>query len=36
MICLWLLMQSKAESWVAIGILLAIGVVLYGFEQKRL
>jgi len=35
LICLWLLTQSKAESWIAIGILLAIGVVLYWFEQKR-
>lgn len=35
LICLWLLTQSKAESWIAIGILLAIGVVLYWVEQKR-
>ena len=34
LICLWLLMQSKAESWVAIGILLAIGVVLYWIETR--
>ena len=34
LICLWLLMQSRAESWVAIGVLLAIGMVLYWIETR--
>ena len=34
LICLWLLMQSKADSWKAVGILLGIGIVLYWIEQK--
>jgi len=34
LICLWLLMQSKAESWIALSILVAIGVVLYWIEQR--
>ncbi len=33
-ICLWLLTQSKPESWLAIGILLAIGVGLFWLERK--
>jgi len=33
-ICLWLLMQSKAESWIAVSILIAIGAVLYWIEKK--
>ncbi len=33
-ICIWLLMQSKAESWKAVGILLAIGIVFYWIEKK--
>ena len=34
LICIWLLMQSRAESWVAVGVLLAVGVVFYWIEQK--
>lgn len=33
-ICLWLLMQSKSESWIAVSILIAIGVVLYWLETR--
>ncbi|MBT8089139.1 MAG: APC family permease [Gammaproteobacteria bacterium] len=33
-ICIWLLMQSKTESWVAVSILIAIGAVLYGIETR--
>lgn len=33
-ICLWLLMQSKAESWSAVSILIAIGMVLYWIEMR--
>ncbi|MDH3304645.1 MAG: APC family permease [Gammaproteobacteria bacterium] len=31
-VCIWLLMQSKTESWIAVSILIAIGAVLYGIE----
>lgn len=33
-ICIWLLMQSKAESWIAVSILIAIGLVLYWIEKR--
>lgn len=33
-ICLWLLTQSKPESWLAIGILLVIGVGLFWLERN--
>ncbi|WP_439106437.1 APC family permease [Congregibacter sp.] len=33
-ICFWLLMQSKAESWLAVSILLVIGFVFYAFERR--
>ncbi len=33
-ICVWLLMQSKAESWIAVSILIAIGVFLYWLEKR--
>jgi amino acid transporter len=33
-ICLWLLMQSKAESWYAVGVLLGIGVLFYWIEKQ--
>ncbi|MGB5330981.1 MAG: APC family permease [Woeseiaceae bacterium] len=33
-ICIWLLMQSKTESWVAVSILIAIGAILYGIETR--
>ena len=33
LICIWLLMQSKAESWTAVSILIAIGLVLYALEK---
>lgn len=33
-ICIWLLMQSKAESWIAVAILLSIGMLFYGFEKR--
>ena len=32
-ICIWLLMQSKTESWIAVSILIAIGVFFYGVEK---
>ena len=35
-ICLWLLTQSKPESWLAIGILLLIGVGLFWLERKTI
>ena len=34
LICLWLLTQSTAEAWIAIGVLLAVGIALYWVEQK--
>lgn len=33
-ICIWLLMQSKAESWIAVSILIAIGIFFYWVEQR--
>lgn len=33
-ICVWLLMQSKAESWIAVSILIAIGMVFYWIEKR--
>ncbi|MFT4874190.1 APC family permease [Congregibacter sp.] len=33
-ICIWLLFQSKAESWVAVSILLAVGILFYAFERR--
>lgn len=32
-ICFWLLAQSKAESWIAVGILLSIGWTFYAIEN---
>ena len=34
LICLWLLTHSKAESWIAVSILIAIGLVLYALEKR--
>ncbi len=31
-VCLWLLAQSKVESWIAVGILLGIGWIFYAIE----
>jgi len=33
-ICTWLLMQSKAESWIAVSILIAIGFFFYWIEKR--
>ena len=33
-ICVWLLMQSKAESWIAVSILIAIGIFFYWIEKR--
>ena len=33
-ICVWLLMQSKAESWIAVSILIAIGLFFYWIETR--
>jgi amino acid transporter len=33
-ICIWLLLQSKAESWVAVAALLAVGFLFYAFEKR--
>jgi APA family basic amino acid/polyamine antiporter len=33
-ICVWLLMQSKAESWIAVSILIAIGMFFYWIEKR--
>ena len=33
-ICIWLLMQSKAESWLAVSILIAIGMFFYWIEKR--
>lgn len=35
-ICVWLLMQSRAESWIAVSILIAIGMVLYWIETRTI
>jgi amino acid transporter len=32
-ICLWLLAQSKSESWIVVSILLGIGWALYAIEK---
>ncbi len=34
-ICLWLLAQSKQESWIAVSILISIGVALYWLEMRQ-
>jgi amino acid transporter len=34
LICIWLLMQSKAESWIAVSILIAIGLFFYWLETR--
>lgn len=33
-ICVWLLMQSKTESWIAVSILIAIGIFFYWVEKR--
>ena len=33
-ICVWLLMQSKAQSWIAVSILLGIGLFFYWIEKR--
>lgn len=33
-ICVWLLLQSKAESWIAVGILFTIGLLFYALEKR--
>jgi len=33
-ICIWLLMQSRAESWIAVSILIAIGMFFYWIETR--
>ncbi|MGB5625136.1 MAG: APC family permease [Woeseiaceae bacterium] len=33
-ICIWLLMQSKTESWIAVSILIAIGMFFYWIEKR--
>lgn len=33
-ICIWLLMQSKAESWIAVSVLIAIGFFFYWIETR--
>ncbi|EED32595.1 amino acid transporter [gamma proteobacterium NOR5-3] len=33
-ICIWLLFQSKAESWIAVAMLLAVGCLFYVFEKR--
>lgn len=32
-VCVWLLMQSKMESWIAVSVLIAIGIFFYGIEK---
>jgi amino acid transporter len=34
LICVWLLMQSKAESWIAVSILIAIGMIFFWIETR--
>ncbi len=34
LICIWLLMQSKTESWIAVSILIAIGIFFYWVEKR--
>ena len=36
LICLWLTAQATAENWRTVGILLAIGFVLYALERRYL
>ena len=33
-ICIWLLMQSTAESWIAVSVLIGIGLFLYWIEKR--
>ncbi len=33
-ICIWLLMQSKAESWIVVSIMIAIGLFFYWIETR--
>lgn len=33
-ICLWLLMQSKTESWLVLSALLAVGLIFYALERR--
>ncbi len=33
-VCIWLLMQSKADSWIAVSILIAIGMFFYWIEKR--
>jgi amino acid transporter len=33
-ICIWLLMQSKTESWIAVSMLIAIGMFFYWIEKR--
>jgi len=35
-LCLWLASNSPAESWALVGIMLAVGLALYGLEQLRI
>jgi len=35
-ICLWLTAQANAQNWRTVGILLAIGLVLYAIERRFL
>ena len=34
LVCIWLLMQSTAEAWIAVSILVGIGLFLYWLEQR--
>lgn len=34
LICIWLLLQSKAESWIAVSILIAIGLIFFWIEKR--
>jgi positive regulator of sigma E activity len=36
LICLWLTAQANAQNWKTVGILLAIGFVLYALERRFL
>jgi len=33
-ICVWLLLQSKPESWIAVTVLFTIGAIFYGIERR--
>jgi APA family basic amino acid/polyamine antiporter len=35
-LCLWMMSHSSAESWMLVGILLSVGLVLYWLEQLRI